>query len=100
MESNGGPPARHAAHFHIAPAHSMIPPSTSTVNVLHLVPMSNQPIRNQHALTMKVDSLRTHVSSARQLCQCNQLAHGSLELRRQHMVRVIAKTVIPQSDIG
>src|SRR5882724_3615351 len=32
-----------------------------SINVLHFLPVRHQPVRNQHAMAMKIDSLSTHI---------------------------------------
>jgi hypothetical protein len=61
--------------------------------------MCGEPIRDQHAVALKVDSLSAHASGARMLGKRSQLANRAPELGREHVVGVIAKAGIAHSNV-
>ena len=70
------------------------------VDVKNFMAMSDEPIGDQHAMAMKVDAFRAHVSGGRFIGEFEEFVDAAAELKSKHVVGVIAKTVIPQRDIG
>src|SRR5437660_2192931 len=73
---------------------------SNIIDVLHFVPVCDQPVRHQHAMTTKVHTLCAHIRRSRLFCQNKQLNDGAPELRREHVIGVIAETLIPEGDVG
>src|SRR5262245_292064 len=51
-------------------------------------------------MALKINPLGTHVCGARLLREFEQLGYTSCKLRSQHVVRVVAKTLATQCNVG
>src|ERR1700690_1536750 len=71
-----------------------------SINMENLVSVSHQPVGNQHAMAVKIISLGAHVSGARLLGQFDQFGNAATEFLCEHVIRVIAKAVVAQRQVG
>src|ERR1700680_1922673 len=72
---------------------------TSSIYVKPFMTMCHQPIRDQHAVTTKINSLGAHISRFGLLGKFNQFGDCLLELRAEHMIRIVPETGIAQRHI-
>src|SRR5208282_374793 len=71
-----------------------------SVDMENVVSVGHEPVGNQHAMTAKINALGAHVSGARLLSQFNQFGNATLEVWREHVIRIVAEAVIAQGDVG
>src|SRR6202790_5798913 len=72
---------------------------TSSIYVKHFMTMCHQPIRDQHAVTTKINSLGAHISRFGLLGKFNQFGDCLLELRAENMIRIVPETGIAPRHI-
>src|SRR3954452_14534978 len=51
-------------------------------------------------MALEKDTLRAHKNRGRKLGHADQLRGSLLKLFGKHVIRIITKTVVPQSDVG
>ena len=59
-----------------------------------------QPVGNQHAMTVKINSLGAHVCRARLSGKIDQFVDAALKFLGEHVIRIVAEAVIAQCDVG
>ena len=74
--------------------------SSGPVDVEDAVPMSDQPIGNQHTVATEINSLGTHVCGLRLLCQFDQLGDAAPKIFGKHVVGVVAEAGVAKGDVG
>src|SRR6202522_942876 len=62
--------------------------------------VSDQPVRNKHAMAAKVNALGAHVGGARSLRQSDEFSHGILEFSGKHVVGVVAEAGVAKGEVG
>lgn len=73
---------------------------TGTVNVQNLMPVCNQVVGNEHAVTTKIDSLRAHICGTRMFAEFDEFSDRGFEFGAQHVVGIIPKARVAQAAIG
>jgi hypothetical protein len=69
------------------------------IDVQHFVPLRNQPIGHEHTVALKIQTLGTHVDRGGSVGKRDEFVYGMLELRRKHVVGIVAKALVAKRNI-
>src|SRR6185369_6888036 len=72
---------------------------TSGIDVLDVVSMCGEVIRNEHAVALEPHALSAHDGRRGFLGECSDFGGGGGEWRSEHVIRVIPKGVVAESGI-
>jgi hypothetical protein len=72
---------------------------SSAVDMPYFVSTRYQPVGNQHAMTLEIQSLGAHICGARPIRERNQFLCRALKVGGEHIVGIVAKALVAQRDI-
>ena len=70
-----------------------------TIDVQDSVRVRSQEIGNHHAMAIEEEPLGAHVRGPRLIGELEQVGDRALELRREHVVGIIAKTIVADRNV-